>query len=529
VRLALPALAGVLKHPLMELGMETLEICPVILAGGSGTRLWPLSRAGYPKQLLRLKGNHSLLQDTVIRLDGLAGKALGSAEEPTQLSIADPMVVCSEELRFLIIDQLEGIGRGPCRILLEPVSRNTAPALTIAALTANRHARDPILVVMPADHVIEDIPQFHKSVLAGINLARDDTIVTFGVAPSSAESGYGYIRRRERIAEMDSRGGFWIDAFVEKPDQMTAESYLASGDYYWNSGLFMMKASTWLKAMSYYQPLILEACEKAWDRGREDEKFYRVDRSAFEACTSDSIDYAVMERLTESYFGKQTDAGEKPAIAAAVVPLDAGWSDVGAWPAIMQLGTPDSNGNVLVGDVYGHEIHNSLLFAENRLIAALGLDDIIAVATADAVLIAHKSHSQDVKRIVNWLKEAGRNEGNAHRRVYRPWGYYEGLDTGDRFQVKRLSVKPGAALSVQMHHHRAEHWIVVRGTAKVTRDDEVFLLTENQSTYIPIGTKHRLENPGKLALELIEVQSGSYLGEDDILRFEDRYHRGAED
>jgi mannose-1-phosphate guanylyltransferase/mannose-6-phosphate isomerase len=438
-------------------------------------------------------------------------------------------VVCSEELRFLVIDQLEGIGRGPCRILLEPVSRNTAPALTIAALTANRHDRDPVLVVMPADHVIEDIPRFHGSVISGVALARDDNIVTFGVVPSSAETGYGYIRRREQIARFENKRGFWIDAFVEKPDQVTAEDYLASGDYYWNSGLFMMKASVWLKAMSYYQPQILEACEKAWDRGRADEKFYRVDRSAFEACPSDSIDYAVMEPLTASHFGRQTEDRKRPAIAAAVVPLDAGWSDVGAWPAIMQLGTPDSNGNVLVGDVYGHEIHNSLIFSEHRLIAALGLNDIIAVATADAVLVAHKSHSQDVKRVVSWLKEVGRNEGNTHRRVYRPWGYYEGLDAGDRFQVKRLSVKPGGALSVQMHHHRAEHWIVVRGTAKVTRGDEVFLLTENQSTYIPVGTKHRLENPGKLALELIEVQSGSYLGEDDILRFEDRYDRGAEE
>jgi mannose-1-phosphate guanylyltransferase/mannose-6-phosphate isomerase len=509
--------------------METLEICPVILAGGTGTRLWPLSRAGYPKQLLKLKGNRSLLQDTVVRLDGLAGKPFGLAEERPQLSIVDPLVVCSEELRFLILDQLQGIGRGPCRILLEPVSRNTAPALTIAALTANRQTRNPILLVMPADHIMEDISEFHKSVLAGIVLARDDTIVTFGVIPSSAETGYGYIRRRERIAEIDCEEGFWIDAFVEKPDQLTAESYLASGDYYWNSGLFMMKASVWLKAMSCYQPRILEACEQAWDRGRADEKFYRVDRSAFEACTSDSIDYAVMERLTTSPRRGETDSGQRPTIAAAVVPLDAGWSDVGAWPAIMQLGVPDSDGNVLIGDVYGYGIRNSLLFSENRFIAALGLTDIIAVATADAVLVAHKSHSQDVKRVVDWLKEAGRNEGNAHRRVYRPWGYYEGLDTGDRFQVKRLSVKPGAALSMQMHHHRAEHWIVVRGTAKVIRGDEVFLLTENQSTYIPVGTKHRLENPGKLALELIEVQSGSYLAEDDILRFEDRYDRGAED
>lgn len=509
--------------------MQTLEICPVILAGGSGTRLWPLSRAGYPKQLLRLKGNHSLLQDTVVRLDGLAEETFESPGEPAQLAVASPLVVCSEELRFLILDQLEGIGRGPCRILLEPVSRNTAPALTIAALTASRYARDPILLVMPADHVIENIPRFHRSVLAGIALARDDLIVTFGVVPSSAESGYGYIRRRGVIAGRNGERGFWIDSFVEKPDSVTAANYIASGEYYWNSGLFLMRASVWLKAMSCCQPQILEICEKAWAQGRSDEKFYRVDRATFETCPSDSIDYAVMERLTALRGGGQTHGAEMPDLGAAVVPLDAGWSDVGAWPAIMQLGTPDSHGNVLVGDVYGHEIHNSLLFAEHGLIAALGVNDLIAVATDDAVLIAHKSHSQDVKRVVDWLKKAGRNEGNFHRRVYRPWGYYEGLDRGDRFQVKRLSIKPGAALSVQMHHHRAEHWIVVRGTARVVRDDEVFLLTENQSTYIPIGAKHRLENPGKLALELIEVQSGSYLGEDDILRFEDRYDRGATD
>lgn len=509
--------------------METLEICPVILAGGSGTRLWPLSRAGYPKQLLRLKGNHSLLQDTVIRLDGLAGKPLLLDDEPAQVSIADPLVVCSEELRFLVLDQLEGIGRGPCGILLEPVGRNTAPALTVAALTADRNARNPILLVMPADHIIEDIQRFHEAVLAGAALARNDTIITFGVAPSSAETGYGYIRKRDRVAEIGSGEAFWIDAFVEKPDQMTAERYLASGDYYWNSGLFMVEASVWLKVMSYYQPRILEICEQAWDRGRSDAKFYRVDRSTFEACPRDSIDYAVMERLTAKPTDLDLDSKGRPATAAAVVPLDAGWSDVGAWPALMQLGAPDNDGNVMVGDVYGYQMHNSLLFAEHRLIAALGLNDIVAVATADAVLVAHKSHSQDVKRIVDWLKKEGRNEGNTHRRSYRPWGSYEGLDAGDRFQVKRLSVKPGAALSMQMHHHRAEHWIVVRGTAKVTRGDEVFLLTENQSTYIPVGTRHRLENPGKLPLELIEVQSGSYLAEDDIVRFEDRYDRGAEE
>lgn len=510
--------------------METCDICPVILAGGSGTRLWPLSRASYPKQLLRLKGNHSLLQDTVMRLDGLVSKEVEEAGHDTPtLSIADPLVVCSEELRFLVIDQLEGIGRGPCRILLEPVSRNTAPALTIAALAANSHIRDPILLVMPADHVIEDLARFHETVLMGLGLAQDGLIVTFGVVPSAPETSYGYIRRRDVIARGAKRQGFWIEAFVEKPDQDTAGAYLGSGDYFWNSGLFMMKASVWLKAIAWCQPAILRTCEKAWDLGRADAKFYRVDRAAFEACPSDSIDYAVMEPLTASLTSLPTARDGEPPVAAAVVPLDAGWSDVGAWPALMQLGKPDSDGNVVLGDVYGHEVRNSLLFGEHRFLAALGLRDIIAVATADAVLVAHKDHSQDVKRVVNWLRETGREEGKSHRRVYRPWGRYEALDAGDRFQVKRLTVKPGAALSMQMHHHRAEHWVVVRGTARVTRGDEIFLLTENQSTYIPLGIKHRLENPGKLPLELIEVQSGSYLGEDDILRFEDRYDRNADE
>jgi mannose-1-phosphate guanylyltransferase/mannose-6-phosphate isomerase len=376
---------------------------------------------------------------------------------------------------------------------------------------------------MPADHVIHDLGRFQETVLKGIPLAMEGRIVTFGVVPDRPETGYGYIHRGKALGDETGAGGYVLEAFVEKPDRDTAAAYLAAGTYFWNSGLFMMRASVWLEAIACYQPEIARACREAWEKGHGDGNFFRVERSAFEACPANSIDYAVMEKIAAN----ETENGQSP-FGCAVLPLDAGWSDIGAWPALLEVNVPNTQGNVLHGDVYAHGVQNSLLISEHRFLAAVGVRDVIAVETADAVLVMHKDHSQEVRRVVDWLKTAGREEGQIHRRVYRPWGYYERLDQGERFQVKRLLVKPGAMLSLQMHHHRAEHWVVVRGTAKVTRNGEEFLLTENQSTYISLGVTHRLENPGKVPLEIIEVQSGSYLGEDDIVRFEDRYHREKE-
>ena len=466
------------------------RIYPVILSGGSGTRLWPLSREQYPKQLLALTGERTLLQETVLRLDGAQ-------------QVANPLFVCNEEHRFLVAEQVRQLGKSPLAIVLEPAGRNTAPALTLAALVLKRGAGDPIMLVMPADHNIRDSAAFRESVKKALPLAAKGRLVTFGVKPTAPATGYGYIKRAK---------GNDVAAFVEKPDLATARLYVDSGEYAWNSGMFMVRLSTWFEELKRFEPEIARICEAAHAKGRNDGDFFRIDKETFARCPSNSIDYAVMEK---------TDR-------AAVVELDAGWSDVGAWSSLWESGNRDAAGNVVSGDVFTHETRDALLIAQHRLLAVVGLDDVIVVETPDAVLVSKKERAQDVKEIVARLKAAGRSEHQVHRRVYRPWGSYEGVDAGTRFQVKRLSVKPGAALSLQLHHHRAEHWVVVQGTARVTRGDEVFTLTENQSTYIPVGTKHRLENPGNIQLEIIEVQSGGYLGEDDIVRFEDVYNRHKE-
>lgn len=466
-------------------------IVPVILSGGSGTRLWPLSREHYPKQLLALAGPRTLLQGTAMRLDDLAGAAA-------------PVVICNEEHRFLVAEQLREIGHAPQAIVLEPFGRNTAPALTLAALSAG--GPDSVLLVMPADHVLPDLAAFHAAVHIGSEQARAGRLVTFGVVPSHPETGYGYIRKGEALAP---GAAFRVAEFVEKPDAETAARYVASGVYLWNSGMFMMTAGRWLEEIRRLRPDIAEACERAWQKRTTDMDFVRLDRGAFERCPGESIDYAVMEQTRD----------------AAVIPLDAGWSDIGAWSSLLQVSSRDADGNALQGDVLAIDTRNTLAIAQHRFVATIGLSDLIVVETADAVLVAHKDHAQRVKDVVTELKKRGRTEHVVHRRVYRPWGCYEGVDVGERFQVKRITVNPGAALSLQMHHHRAEHWVVVKGTARVTRGDETFIVTENESTFIPLGTRHRLENPGAIPLEIIEVQSGGYLGEDDIVRFEDRYHR----
>ena len=489
-------------------------IQPVVLSGGSGTRLWPLSREKYPKQLLPLIGEDSLLQATVRRVEGIAG-----------VELAAPLVVCNEEYRFVIAEQLRVMGK-PGTVVLEPLGRNTAPALTIAAQAAMKNGADPVLLVMPADHVIVDKAAFQAVVRQGAALAEQGVVVTFGITPDMPETGYGYIQAGEAFASAPGvSNAKRIARFVEKPNLQTARAYLAEGNYLWNSGLFMMRASVWLAALQVCRPDILAACDAAWAEGKTDGEFVRVGREAFNACPSDSIDYAVMERIAA---GDSSAVGTniKNALPAGVViPLSAGWSDVGAWEALWQVLPKDADGNVGQGDVLLQDSHNTLALSEGRLIACVGVDDLIVVETADAILVAHKNKTQDVKKIVDRLKAAGRTEGQTHRKVFRPWGWYDSVDQGERFQVKRIVVKPGGTLSLQMHHHRAEHWIVVSGTAKVTKGEESFLLSENESTFIPLGTTHRLENPGRVDLEMIEVQSGSYLGEDDIVRFEDVYGR----
>lgn len=482
------------------------QIQPVILSGGSGSRLWPLSRAMYPKQLLPLVTENTMLQETALRLKDLKSDSI-------DIEILSPIIVCNEEHRFFVAEQMRQMDIEDAQIILEPIGRNTAPALTLAALATKKTSKDAVMLVMPADHVIDDIDTFHNVVTQGIALALDNYLVTFGINPNAPETGYGYIKVGASIKD----SACLIDSFVEKPDSKIAQSYLDSGDYLWNSGLFMMTAASWLYEIESLNNDIFVASKKSYENAAIDNDFHRIDKDAFEASPSDSIDYAVMEKAAGS------DATTKH--KAAVIPLNAGWSDVGVWSTLWEVGEKDNQGNVTKGDVSLHDTENSLLYSSERYIAAVGLKDTIVVETADAILVANKSNAQDVKKVVEALKKQNRDEYKNHSLVFRPWGSYESIDRGERYQAKRITVNPGAALSLQLHHHRAEHWIVVSGTAQVTRGDEVFLVTENESTYIPLGTKHRLENKGAIPLEMIEVQSGSYLGEDDIVRFEDIYGR----
>ncbi len=469
-------------------------LIPVILSGGAGSRLWPLSRESYPKQLLALLGHQSLLQNTVTRLEGL------THDQPT------PLVVCNESHRFLVAEQLRNIGISPAHIILEPIGRNTAPAAAVAAIMTLDQDPEALLLVLPADHLIVNTAAFHEAITAGIPLAQSNDLVTFGIVPHYPETGYGYINAIDVVKDSVAKS---VKRFVEKPDIKMAQHYIDSGDYYWNSGMFLFKASQYLKELACFAPEMLEACQQSVNKALKDNDFLRLDETAFTACPSDSIDYAVMEKTK----------------TAAVIPLEAGWNDVGAWSSLWEISEQDSSGNVILGDILTENIHNCYLRAEHRLLAAIGVENLMIVETADAVLVAHKDHVQKVKKIVSRLKASHRSEAELHRKVYRPWGSYEGIDAADRFQVKRITVNPGASLSLQMHYNRSEHWVVVKGTARITRDDEILILSENQSTYIPLGIKHRLENPGKVPLELIEVQSGSYLGEDDIVRFDDVYGR----
>ena len=489
----------------------SLNIQPVILSGGSGSRLWPMSRAMYPKQLLPMITDKSLLQDTVTRIDNLD-------ETYSELKLLEPVIVCNESHRFFVAEQMLELGKSNSQIILEPEGKNTAPALTLAALTVAASNKDTIMLVMPADHVIQDVNKLHRAIEEGAELANTRHLVTFGITPNRAETGYGYIRKGKTIVNHNS-GATYIEQFVEKPDLKTAQSYLESGDYLWNSGMFMMKASDWLEAIAHFNPEMSSCVESAWKNGEQDRDFYRVEKATFGTCPSDSIDYAVMEKVVSSPIDT---------IRTAMIPLDAGWSDVGAWSNLWDVSKKDISGNVTKGDVFVRDSKNCLIYSEHRHAAGLGLEDLVIVDTVDALLVSKKENAQDVKHVVAWLKEESRSEHMEHRKVFRPWGYYEGIDSGERCQVKRISVKVGASLSLQLHHHRAEHWIVVKGTAQVTRGDEVFLLSENQSTYIPLGVKHRLENKGAISLEMIEVQSGSYLGEDDIVRFDDVYGRESE-
>jgi len=481
----------------------TSPLLPVILCGGSGTRLWPLSRETYPKQFLALSGDGvSMLQDTAKRLDGVA----------SHIPKVPPIVICNGEHRFLAAQQLHEAGIEGARLVLEPVGRNTAPALTLAALVAEPHA---VMLAMPADHVMNNLTQLHEAVQTAWQLAKDGAMVTFGIVANRPETGYGYIQKAQAI---EGHAAFAIKSFAEKPSLEVAQTYLESGNYLWNSGLFMVRADQWLKAMAALQPQMLQACQAAIEKSSQDLDFIRPHSEIFASCPAESIDYAVMEHLP---------GNRELEIPACVVPLDAGWSDLGAWDALWDVLPRDAQGNAHSGQTLAVDTQNSLLFSETCLVATVGVDNIVVVETADAILVADKRRTQDVKKIVAELKAQKRKLASSHRKVHRPWGWYDSIDSGERFQVKRIVVNPGAQLSLQMHHHRAEHWVVVKGTAEVTNGDKTFLLAENESTFIPLGHTHRLANPGKVPLEIIEVQSGSYLGEDDIVRFEDTYGRVA--
>jgi len=473
--------------------MSKIQVQPVIMAGGSGTRLWPLSRAGYPKQFLVLSGNTSLFQQAAARLQGLGSE---------HIEVAATLVVGNEEHRFMVLDQLREQKAEPSAVLLEPVGRNTAPAVTLAALQALESGGDPVLVVTPADQTITDGAAFTTALRGAVAMAAEGAITILGIKPDSPETGYGYIRA----------DGAKVAQFVEKPDAATAEKYLADGGYYWNAGMFVLKASVWMAALERFRPDIASACRASWATRTSDAKFVRPSKAEFAAVPSESVDYAVMEKCPG-------------VLDIRMQPLAAGWNDLGAWEAVWQVAEKDAAGNASTGDAIISDSSNTLVHATSRLVSVVGLKDVVVVETPDAILVASREKSQDVKNIVNQLGREQRGEQMLHRKVHRPWGWYDSIDNGPRHQVKRIMVKPGASLSLQMHHHRAEHWIVVNGTAEITNGDKVLLLTENQSTYIPLGQTHRLANPGKVPLEIIEVQSGSYLGEDDIVRFEDTYGR----
>ena len=483
-----------------------IQVTPVILCGGSGTRLWPLSRTGFPKQFLCLTGNESLFQQAAQRL-----AALGN----DRIQVAAPVIVSGEDHRFLASEQLREVGIALGTALLEPMGRNTAPALTLAALAAVQNGQDPVLVVTPADQTIADASAFTAAVQQAIAQAAEGHIVILGVTPDKPETGYGYIKAARHCEERSDAAihPLTVQAFVEKPNQSTAEAYIKEGGYFWNAGMFVLRASVWLKALQTFRPDIAQACQTAWSAKKQDAQFIRPGKEEFSAIPAESVDYAVMEHCPGS------------AVPIQMVPLDAGWSDLGAWDALWNVLPKDAQGNAHTGDVLATDSHNTLVYASSRLVSLVGVSDVVVIETADAVLVADKSRSQDVKHIVAQLQNTKREEQTLHRKVHRPWGWYDSIDEGGRFKVKRIQVKPKASLSLQKHHHRAEHWIVVTGTAEITNGDQVITLTENQSTYIPLGAVHRLVNPGSIPLEIIEVQSGSYLGEDDIVRFEDTYGR----